>query len=169
MIDAVEMSAVAAAEAVMHEYGDNAGPDGVPSERRERILLRPWLENLIHSNTIPGLEWIDAGNTMFKVPWKHRSKKNWSLRHSSVFLVRLSRSHFRVSRTGPNDFDNVVVIWLAQDVTKLTYIYFRRQTLDYTRITAISARNVFQAGFRGLSSSLRVKQSKSKRGHLYCA
>jgi hypothetical protein len=55
-------------------------------ERRERVLLRPWLENLINCGVIPGLEWIDEARTMFKVPWKHRSKKNWSLRHSSVFL-----------------------------------------------------------------------------------
>jgi len=73
-------AAVAAAEAAMRG-------DGGAAERHERVLLRPWLENLIHSGLIPGLEWIDAGKTMFKVPWKHRSKKNWSLRHSSVFLV----------------------------------------------------------------------------------
>jgi len=81
----VDAAAAAAAEAVMR--GGGVVHD-VPGERHERVLLRPWLENLIHSGVIPGLEWIDAGKTMFKVPWKHRSKKNWSLRHSSVFLVR---------------------------------------------------------------------------------
>jgi len=57
-----------------------------PGEKRERILLRPWLENLIDSGKIPGLEWINGDRTLFKVPWKHRSKKTWSQRHSSVFL-----------------------------------------------------------------------------------
>jgi len=79
MTDAADVS-----ELVM---GIDRAPALLPGERRERVLLRPWLENLIHSGLIPGLEWIDAGKTMFKVPWKHRSKKNWSLRHSSVFLV----------------------------------------------------------------------------------
>lgn len=55
-------------------------------EKRERVLLRPWLENLIEGGSIPGLEWMDDSKSMFKVPWKHRSKKTWSLRHSSIFL-----------------------------------------------------------------------------------
>ena len=64
-----------------------AAAAGRGPERRERVLLRPWLENLIESGTVPGLEWIDEAKTTFKVPWKHRSKKNWSLLHSCVFLV----------------------------------------------------------------------------------
>jgi len=56
-------------------------------ERRDRVLLRPWLENMLETGSIPGLEWFDKDQMMFKVPWKHRSKKDWSLRHSSVFLV----------------------------------------------------------------------------------
>jgi len=56
-------------------------------ERRDRVLLRPWLENMLENGSIPGLEWFDKDRMMFKVPWKHRSKKDWSLRHSSVFLV----------------------------------------------------------------------------------
>jgi len=93
-----ETTATAAAAAVIHDCVTDRRPEPEPvlvpelqgdvsSERRERVLLRPWLENLIHSGIIPGLEWIDAAKTMFKVPWKHRSRKNWSLRHSSVFLV----------------------------------------------------------------------------------
>lgn len=56
-------------------------------DRRDRVLLRPWLENMLELGSIPGLEWFDKEQMMFKVPWKHRSKKDWSLRHSSVFLV----------------------------------------------------------------------------------
>ncbi|ESO04587.1 hypothetical protein HELRODRAFT_79004 [Helobdella robusta] len=54
--------------------------------RPGRILLRPWLEKNLEDGNIEGLEWMDAEKTMFKVPWKHRSKKDWSLKHSSVFL-----------------------------------------------------------------------------------
>lgn len=55
-------------------------------DRPGRVLLRPWLENMLESSTIEGLQWLDKEKTMFKVPWKHRSKKDWSTRHSSVFL-----------------------------------------------------------------------------------
>jgi len=98
VMDAVDAASVAAAAAAMRDCDGDDGPGGGPVERRERVLLRPWLENLVNSGVIPGLEWIDAGKTMFKVPWKHRSKKNWSLRHSSVFLVRLNVGHRRISK-----------------------------------------------------------------------
>jgi Interferon regulatory factor transcription factor len=95
--DAAASAAAAAAAAVVN--GNMRGgsfnvptsvgvhPPGLVAERRERVLLRPWLENLIDSGTVPGLEWTDDAKTTFKVPWKHRSKKNWSLLHSCVFLV----------------------------------------------------------------------------------
>ncbi|ESO13131.1 hypothetical protein HELRODRAFT_62390, partial [Helobdella robusta] len=51
-----------------------------------RVLLRPWLENLIESQVVHGLEWLDQKQLIFKIPWKHRSKKSWSVEHSSVFL-----------------------------------------------------------------------------------
>jgi len=94
-MESVDAVAAAAAAAVMMQDcaapGDaTAGLGEVAGERRERVLLRPWLENLIDSGLVAGLEWIDTNKTMFKVPWKHRSKKNWSLRHSSIFLVRRS-------------------------------------------------------------------------------
>jgi len=60
--------------------------DGFEMKRHERLLLRPWLENLIDSAKIPGLEWIDNTRSLFRVPWKHQSRKTWSLGHSSVFL-----------------------------------------------------------------------------------
>ena len=66
-----------------------SGMDESCYERRDRVLLRPWLENMLETGTIPGLEWFDKDQLMFKVPWKHRSKKDWSLRHSSVFLASI--------------------------------------------------------------------------------
>ena len=108
MMDAVD----AAVEVVMRTCRGDVGPGG--EERRERVLLRPWLENLIHSGLIPGLEWIDVGKTMFKVPWKHRSKKNWSLRHSSVFLVRLSDTFVSHGR-GP--------VWVRESINQCQLLF----------------------------------------------
>lgn len=61
--------------------------DELEIRRHERLLLRPWLENLIDSGKVPGLQWIDSTRSLFRVPWKHQSRKTWSLGHSSVFLV----------------------------------------------------------------------------------
>jgi len=102
--DNVATAAAAAAAAVICAGSRRTGynvpvsmamqASGVISERRERVLLRPWLESLINSGSVPSLEWIDEAKTTFKVPWKHRSKKNWSLLHSCVFLVCAQRCSF---------------------------------------------------------------------------
>ena len=53
----------------------------------QRMLLRPWLETHLEAGDIPGLEWVDKEKTLFRIPWKHRSKGNWSKRHGAVFVV----------------------------------------------------------------------------------
>lgn len=55
-------------------------------DKQSRVLLRPWLENMLASGKIHGLVWHDPEKTMFRIPWKHRSKKDWSIEHCSVFV-----------------------------------------------------------------------------------
>uniref|UniRef100_A0A8C8RLX0 Interferon regulatory factor n=1 Tax=Pelusios castaneus TaxID=367368 RepID=A0A8C8RLX0_9SAUR len=38
-----------------------------------RMRMRPWLENQINSNQIPGLKWIN------EIPWKHAAKQGWDI------------------------------------------------------------------------------------------
>ena len=51
-----------------------------------RQKLRPWLEAKIDSGTIPGLAWVDDRKTMFRIPWKHGGKPDWSPESSRVFM-----------------------------------------------------------------------------------
>ncbi|XP_051793805.1 interferon regulatory factor 1b isoform X2 [Acanthochromis polyacanthus] len=44
-----------------------------------RMRMRPWLENMIESNTISGLTWLDKEKTMFSIPWKHAARHGWEL------------------------------------------------------------------------------------------
>lgn len=48
--------------------------------------LRPWLESLIDSRIVPGLEWEDEEKTLFRIPWKHRGKHDWSPENSRIFM-----------------------------------------------------------------------------------
>ncbi|XP_027888121.1 interferon regulatory factor 1b isoform X1 [Xiphophorus couchianus] len=44
-----------------------------------RMRMRPWLEKMIDSNTISGLQWVDKDKTMFSIPWKHAARHGWEL------------------------------------------------------------------------------------------
>uniref|UniRef100_A0A1A7WYG0 Interferon regulatory factor n=2 Tax=Iconisemion striatum TaxID=60296 RepID=A0A1A7WYG0_9TELE len=45
----------------------------------QRMRMRPWLEKMIDSNSIPGLAWVDKDKTMFSIPWKHAARHGWEL------------------------------------------------------------------------------------------
>ena len=53
--------------------------------------LRPWLESLLNRGDIAGLYWIDPEKTMFRIPWKHHGKQDWTPDDSRIFMVRINR------------------------------------------------------------------------------
>nr|XP_046267374.1 interferon regulatory factor 1b isoform X2 [Scatophagus argus] len=44
-----------------------------------RMRMRPWLEQMIDSNSISGLQWVDKDRTMFSIPWKHAARHGWEI------------------------------------------------------------------------------------------
>lgn len=44
-----------------------------------RMRMRPWLEKMIESNSVSGLNWVDKDKTMFSIPWKHAARHGWEL------------------------------------------------------------------------------------------
>ncbi|XP_003469157.1 interferon regulatory factor 2 [Cavia porcellus] len=45
----------------------------------ERMRMRPWLEEQINSNTIPGLRWINKEKKIFQIPWMHAARHGWDV------------------------------------------------------------------------------------------
>ncbi|XP_076368721.1 interferon regulatory factor 3-like [Tachypleus tridentatus] len=45
---------------------------------KKRKMFVPWLLDLLSTMVIYGLEWIDKDKRIFKVPWKHASRKDWN-------------------------------------------------------------------------------------------
>ncbi len=41
----------------------------------------------MNSLTIPGLFWLDEEKTMFRVPWKHPGKQDWSPEQCTILKV----------------------------------------------------------------------------------
>ncbi|KAM6221857.1 interferon regulatory factor 2 isoform 2-T2 [Rhynchocyon petersi] len=45
----------------------------------ERMRMRPWLEEQINSNTIPGLKWLNKEKKIFQIPWMHAARHGWDV------------------------------------------------------------------------------------------
>ena len=56
-------------------------------QQSSRQRMRPWLESRINSGEIPGLEWVDQTQLIFKVPWKHVGNREWREDDSQIFKV----------------------------------------------------------------------------------
>ena len=56
-------------------------------QQSSRQKMRPWLESRINSGEIPGLEWVDQTQMIFKVPWKNVANRGWREDDSQIFKV----------------------------------------------------------------------------------
>ncbi|XP_069796294.1 interferon regulatory factor 2 isoform X2 [Narcine bancroftii] len=45
----------------------------------ERMRMRPWLEEQINSNKIPGLKWLSKEKKIFQIPWMHAARHGWDV------------------------------------------------------------------------------------------
>ncbi|XP_054846417.1 interferon regulatory factor 2 [Eublepharis macularius] len=45
----------------------------------ERMRMRPWLEEQINSNKIPGLKWLNEEKKIFQIPWMHAARHGWDV------------------------------------------------------------------------------------------
>ncbi|XP_053315394.1 interferon regulatory factor 2 [Spea bombifrons] len=45
----------------------------------ERMRMRPWLEEQINANCIPGLKWLNQEKKIFQIPWMHAARHGWDV------------------------------------------------------------------------------------------
>lgn len=57
-------------------YSTRSSSDEQEHDRPER--MRDWLIRMINSKKFPGLEYLDAEKTIFKVPWIHAKKRGYN-------------------------------------------------------------------------------------------
>jgi len=49
------------------------------STRKDRMLMRDWLQTQADRRSIPNMEWCNRQRTMIRVPWKHGSRSGWTI------------------------------------------------------------------------------------------
>lgn len=49
------------------------------SMRKDRMLMRDWLQTQADRRSIPNMEWCNRQRTMIRVPWKHGSRSGWTI------------------------------------------------------------------------------------------
>ncbi|KAM3938217.1 interferon regulatory factor 2 isoform 1-T3 [Leptodactylus fuscus] len=45
----------------------------------ERMRMRPWLEEQINRDCIPGLKWLNKEKKIFQIPWMHAARHGWDV------------------------------------------------------------------------------------------
>ncbi|KAJ8416541.1 hypothetical protein AAFF_G00358290 [Aldrovandia affinis] len=45
----------------------------------ERMRMRPWLEEQINSDKIPGLKWVNREKRIFQIAWMHAARHGWDV------------------------------------------------------------------------------------------
>ncbi|XP_053559848.1 interferon regulatory factor 2 [Bombina bombina] len=45
----------------------------------ERMRMRPWLEEQINGDCIPGLKWLNKEKKIFQIPWMHAARHGWDV------------------------------------------------------------------------------------------
>nr|XP_057943021.1 interferon regulatory factor 1b isoform X2 [Doryrhamphus excisus] len=68
-----------------------------------RMKMRPWLEKMINSNTIPGLAWIDKEKTMFSIPWKHAARHGWDMDKDACLFKQWAIHTGKYGESGSRD------------------------------------------------------------------
>ncbi|XP_051875211.1 interferon regulatory factor 2 isoform X1 [Pristis pectinata] len=71
----------------------------------ERMRMRPWLEEQINSNKIPGLKWLNKEKKIFQIPWMHAARHGWDVEKDAPLFknwaVHTGKYHHGVDKPDP--------------------------------------------------------------------
>jgi len=53
--------------------------NGRCAPKRDRMLLREWLQTQADRRSIPNMQWCSRERNLMKIPWKHGSRSGWTI------------------------------------------------------------------------------------------
>ena len=71
----------------------------------QRKVLRDFLSENLDAGTFPGVSWISKEERLFRIPWLHKAKRNWTEDHGMLFKVSLNT--LRRRQNGRHFTDNI--------------------------------------------------------------
>lgn len=63
-----------------------------PNQNTEKQRMSPWLQSLLDSQEISGINWINKQEGTFKVSWKHGSRSGYNV-HKDASVFELWAKH----------------------------------------------------------------------------
>nr|QNL15276.1 interferon regulatory factor 3-like protein [Littorina littorea] len=66
-----------------------ADPGSPPSGsgRQQRQRLKPWLIEQVNSGLCPGVSWVDEQQGIFRIPWKHCGRSDWTEQDGHLYMA----------------------------------------------------------------------------------
>jgi len=53
--------------------------------RKDRMLMREWLQTQANRRSIPNMLWYNRERTMIRIPWKHGSRSGWTMEDCQLY------------------------------------------------------------------------------------
>ncbi|NP_001083250.1 interferon regulatory factor 1 L homeolog [Xenopus laevis] len=124
-----------------------------------RLRMRPWLEEQINSNKIPGLSWINKDKMIFQIPWKHAARHGWDI-NKDACLFRSWAVHTGRFKSGEKETDPKT--WKANFRCAMNSLPDIKEVKDKSIYKGSSAVRVYQMFTPQIKAEKKERRSKAK-------
>ncbi|KAE8614493.1 hypothetical protein XENTR_v10008188 [Xenopus tropicalis] len=124
-----------------------------------RLRMRPWLEEQINSNKIPGLSWINKEEMIFEIPWKHAARHGWDI-NKDACLFRSWAVHTGRIKSGEKETDPKT--WKANFRCAMNSLPDIKEVKDKSIYKGSSAVRVYKMLPPQIKAEKKERRSKAK-------
>ncbi|XP_070595401.1 interferon regulatory factor 1 [Erythrolamprus reginae] len=125
-----------------------------------RMRMRPWLEQQINSNKIPGLYWLNEKDKTFRIPWKHAAKHGWELEKDACLFKNWA---VHTGRYKEGDVEPDPKTWKANFRCAMNSLPDIQEVKDQSISKGPSAVRVYRMLNPAVKSERKEKKSKSPK------
>lgn len=123
----------------------------------KKLRFREWLVKKLDEKQIPGVQWIDRTQGIFKIPWKHASRHNWSVSDDSEIFKQWAvySGKYRDGKDTPNPSK-----WKTNFRCTLNALPYFKEITDRSCPRGPVAYRIYQM----MPSTLKAVDRKSSKG-----
>lgn len=87
-----------------------AAASSARDRRRDRMLMRDWLQQQADRRSIPNMDWCNRERTMIRIPWKHGSRSGWTIEDCQLYRAWAQYTGRYMSPTHTYTISNVSLL-----------------------------------------------------------